>query len=237
MAYDPSKIHKIDFDGEFFKCHAIFQTHPSPQRTPVIFQAGASKAGIDFAGKHGEAIYTDNMTLESLTSYVKDVRAACVRHGRDPYDVKIFVAIMPFLGKTLEEAQAKYKHAESLVSSQSGLAKLCGFTGVDLGKFPLNEPFTFEATAGDAGITGVIQNFNLRAKEHTEPLTPERLGHMAGFINTPAPIGTAEMVADVFQEWMAKTDVDGFNLVCKSTKFPTFSSSDKILTILSRRCL
>ncbi|RDW63905.1 nitrilotriacetate monooxygenase component A IIA synthase subunit A [Coleophoma crateriformis] len=213
MAYDPEKIHKIDFDGEFHRCHAYHQTHPSPQRTPVIFQAGASKSGIDFAGKHGEAIYTDNMTFDSLTSYVKDVRAAAVKYGRDPYDVKIFVAIMPFLGRTLEEAQEKYRKAEALVSVQSGLAKLCGFTGLDLSKYPYKEPFTFEAQAGDGAITGVIKNFNLRVKESTEPLTPEKIGKLAGFINTPAPIGTPEMVADVFQEWMDKTDVDGFNLV------------------------
>lgn len=58
MMYDPSKIHKINFDGKHHRCHAYAQTHPSPQRSPVIFQAGASKSGIDFAGKHAEAIYT-----------------------------------------------------------------------------------------------------------------------------------------------------------------------------------
>jgi alkanesulfonate monooxygenase SsuD/methylene tetrahydromethanopterin reductase-like flavin-dependent oxidoreductase (luciferase family) len=63
MAYDASKIHKIHFDGKHHRCHAYAQTHPSPQRTPVIFQAGASKSGIDFAGKHAEAIYTDNSTI------------------------------------------------------------------------------------------------------------------------------------------------------------------------------
>lgn len=63
MMYDPSKIHKINFDGKHHRCHAFAQTHPSPQRTPVIFQAGASKSGIDFAGKHAEAIYTGKTSL------------------------------------------------------------------------------------------------------------------------------------------------------------------------------
>jgi alkanesulfonate monooxygenase SsuD/methylene tetrahydromethanopterin reductase-like flavin-dependent oxidoreductase (luciferase family) len=31
-----------------------FQTHPSPQRTPVLFQAGTSKSGRAFASKHAE---------------------------------------------------------------------------------------------------------------------------------------------------------------------------------------
>jgi alkanesulfonate monooxygenase SsuD/methylene tetrahydromethanopterin reductase-like flavin-dependent oxidoreductase (luciferase family) len=201
------------------QCHAYFQTHPSPQRTPVIFQAGASKSGIDFAGKHGEAIYTDNMTIDSLATYVRKVRAAAVAHGRDPYDVKIFVAIMPILGRTLEEAEAKFKKAESLVSTQSGLAKFSGFSGIDMAQYPYKEPLKFNAKVVDGVITGVVDNFNLRfggAKDWT----PESIGHMTGFINTPAPVGTAEMVADVFSTWMDQTDVDGFNLVCKCSPAP-----------------
>jgi FMN-dependent oxidoreductase (nitrilotriacetate monooxygenase family) len=215
MAYDPSKIHKIDFDGEYHRCHAYFQTHPSPQRTPVLFQAGASKSGIDFAGKHGEALYTDNKTHESLATYIKEVRATAVKYGRHPYDVKIFVAMQPFIGKTMEEAQAKHDKALSLVSIQSGLAKLSGFTGVDLSKFPYKEPFKFEATASDGAITGVIKNFNLHSQEAAEPLTPESLGKLAGFAGVASPVGTPEMIADILQEWMEKTDVDGFNCVCE----------------------
>lgn len=215
MAYDPSKVHKIDFEGEYLKCHAYFQTHPSPQRTPVIFQAGASKSGIAFAGKHAEAIYSDNLTFGSLKTYIQEVRKAAVENGRDAYDVKIFVAMMPFLGKTVEEAQAKYDKAKTLVSAQSGLAKLCGFTGMDLSVYPYTESFDLNLDVKDAAVTGVVKNFNLRAQEAGVPFTPESLGKLAGFVNSPAPIGTGEMVADVFQEWMEKTDVDGFNLVCK----------------------
>lgn len=200
MAYDPEKIHRVDFEGQHHRCHGYFNTPPGPQRTPVIFQAGASKSGIDFAGKHGEAIYTDNKTFESLASYVKEVREAAVKHGRDPYDVKIFVAMQPFLGKVLEEVQAKYEKMKALSSPLSGLAKLSGYTGVDLSKYAWDEPFTFEATPQAGAITGVIKNFNLMTKEANVQLTPKTLGEMVGFTSCAAPVGTPEMVADVFQE-------------------------------------
>lgn len=257
MAYDPSKIHKIDFDGNStgtsnrfadssiseirdlksnscswafrdrladagvlcVRCHAYHQTHPSPQRTPVIFQAGASKSGIEFAGKHGEAIYTDIPTMPAMAEYIKNVRASAASFGRDPYDVKIFVAMMPFLGKTVEEAQAKYDKAQSLISVQSNLAKISGFTGVDLSKFPLKEPFKFAGPdSKDGAIMGTIQNMTLLSGESTEPVTPETF---AKTFKWPYPIGTSDMVADVFQEWMEKTDCDGFNLVCE---YPSLSS-------------
>jgi len=179
----------------------------------VIFQAGASKSGIEFAGKHGEAIYTDIPTIPAMTEYIKNVRAAAVSFGRDPYDVKIFVAIMPFLGKTVEEAQAKYDKAQSLLSVQSNLAKLSGFTGVDLSRYPLKEPFKFSGPDDKAGaIVGSIQNMTLLSDEATEPITPEQF---AKTFKWPFPIGTPDMVADVFQKWMEKTNCDGFNLVCE----------------------
>jgi alkanesulfonate monooxygenase SsuD/methylene tetrahydromethanopterin reductase-like flavin-dependent oxidoreductase (luciferase family) len=145
---------------------------PSPQRTPVVFQAGASKAGIDFAGKHAEAIYIDNSAIASLAEYVKDVRAACVRHGRDPRSVKIFMAIAPIVAKTQEEAQAKHDKTKLLASIQAGLAKFSGYTNVDLSKYPLKEPFNTELKHADNQVAGVIKNYSLKQKEATGSTRP-----------------------------------------------------------------
>jgi len=126
--------------------------------------------------------------------------------------------MMPFLGKTVEEAQAKYDKSQSLISVQSNLAKISGFTGVDLSKLLLKEPFKFAGPdSKDGAIMGTIQNMTLLSGESTEPVTPETF---AKTFKWPYPIGTPDMVANVFQEWM-KTDCDGFNLVCE---YPSLSS-------------
>lgn len=122
------------------------------------------------------------------------MRAAAVKHGRNPQSVKIFMAIAPILGKTTAEAQAKHDKAKSLASIQSGLAKFCGYTNVDLSKYPLKEPFNTELTHADNQVAGVIKNYSLKQKEATEPFTPEYIGKMAGFGSTPKPTGTAEFV-------------------------------------------
>lgn len=67
--YDPSKIHEIDYKGKYFSMKGVQQTHPSPQRTPIIFQAGASKAGIEFGGKHAEAIFCHHSTIADAKKY------------------------------------------------------------------------------------------------------------------------------------------------------------------------
>ncbi len=48
---DPSKIHKINHIGERYKVEGPHLVAPSPQRTPVLFQAGSSPAGRNFAAK------------------------------------------------------------------------------------------------------------------------------------------------------------------------------------------
>lgn len=114
--YDPSKIHRFDYQGKYLKFSGFHQPHPSPQRTPYLFQAGASKAGIDFGGKHAEAIFCAHATIAKCKEYTTEVRAAAVRQGRDPSSIEFFLGAMLFLGKTEEEAQEKFETARKLVS-------------------------------------------------------------------------------------------------------------------------
>ena len=182
MAYDPRKIHSIDYKGQHHQLFAYGATHPSPLRTPVIFQAGASKSGIDFAGKHAEAIYTDYSTIPMLKEYVEQVRAAAVKHGRAPTDVKIFAAMCPILGRTLEEAQAKHDKAFSLVSIQSGMAKFGGYTNIDLSKYPLKEPINIEAEEADNLVIGVLKDFMSGRRGRRSRLRRRVLGERVALI-------------------------------------------------------
>lgn len=54
---DPSKVHRIDFDGKWFKVMGPLNVIPGPQRRPVLFQASASGRGWEFAVRHAECIF------------------------------------------------------------------------------------------------------------------------------------------------------------------------------------
>jgi alkanesulfonate monooxygenase SsuD/methylene tetrahydromethanopterin reductase-like flavin-dependent oxidoreductase (luciferase family) len=213
MAYDPSKLNKITFDGtsqtipfffksssnilegKYHKFEGYGQTHPSPQRTPVLFQAGNSKSGIDFAGKHAEAIYCGSPKIAGLRDYSKAIRASAIAHGRDPYDIKLFASMTPIIGRTLEEAEEKRRIFEENTSWQGGLAAVCGYTGVDLSKQPLDEPFDINAAEfQNAQIQGFIKALKTVAGD--KAWTPRMLGHAFAFgALVPKPFGTPEMVA------------------------------------------
>ncbi|KAH9831076.1 putative dibenzothiophene desulfurization enzyme A [Teratosphaeria destructans] len=212
IAFDPAKVRKVQHKGKYFKMVSRYQTHPSPQRTPVLFQAGTSKPGRAFASKHAEAVYIGGLFPSQSAASVKQIREEAAARGRDPKSLKFFVGISPILGRTPEEAQAKYERARENSDPIGGLAQFAAYTGIDLSKYPLDEVFELHGVPGEDAVHSFLNNFN-HAAGTTEPWTPRRLGEtmaLGGF--HPAPVGTPEMVADVFEQWIDEADVDGFNI-------------------------
>ncbi len=54
---DAAKIHSIRHQGEFYRMEGYHLSSPSPQRTPLLFQAGSSARGLAFAGRHAECTF------------------------------------------------------------------------------------------------------------------------------------------------------------------------------------
>lgn len=212
MAYDPDKVKKIEHKGKYFSMLGRNQVHPSPQRTPVLFQAGTSKQGTAFAARHAEAIFMNPATAKLCKAQIAAARTAAVVEGRDPGTMKFFPCIVPIVGRTKEEAQAKYEKAKSHGDMLGGLAQFSGYTGIDMSLFPLDEPFSASNIKGGNAIQAVLSSFEASV-EGAEPWTPRRLGEkmaMGGL--HPSPVGSAEQVADFIEDWVNETDCDGFNM-------------------------
>jgi alkanesulfonate monooxygenase SsuD/methylene tetrahydromethanopterin reductase-like flavin-dependent oxidoreductase (luciferase family) len=64
--------------------NAFNQSHPSPQHTPIHFQAGSSATGKVFAAKHAEAVFTGGGVPSNAVPYVTSIRegAAANRRGK-----------------------------------------------------------------------------------------------------------------------------------------------------------
>src|ERR1700761_2034421 len=137
---DPSKVHGIDHEGEFFKVPGIHLCEPSPQRSPVIYQAGASNRGRQFAAEHAEAIFTAAPTKEILKETVGDIRRRMVEVGRDPYDARIYTLLTAIVDETKEKAWAKHDDYERYASDEGALTLFSGWMGVDLSQYSLDDP-------------------------------------------------------------------------------------------------
>lgn len=109
---------------------------PSPQRTPLLLQAGTSKAGKEFAAQHAEAIFISAYAPAVCAKNIAEVRElAKTRYGRGPSHLKVLALVTRILGRTEEEAQEKLKDFRRCASHEGALALFGGWTGIDLGKY------------------------------------------------------------------------------------------------------
>ena len=129
---DPSKVHEIGHKGKNFTVPGIHISEPSPQRSPVIYQAGASPRGIEFAAGNAEAIFVANSTKAGLKATVKRIRDALEAAGRDRYSAKIYTLLTVITDETPEKAQAKYEDFLKYASPEGALVFMSGWMGVDL---------------------------------------------------------------------------------------------------------
>ncbi|EXJ80690.1 hypothetical protein A1O3_06974 [Capronia epimyces CBS 606.96] len=236
FAFDGDKIRKIEHKGRYFQLSGRSQVHPSPQRTPVLFQAGTSKAGMAFAAKHAEGIFLNTVNVSQAAKTVSDMRAAAAANGRDPQSLKFFPCIMPIIGRTQEEAQAKYQVAVDNADVVAGLAQFSGYTGIDLEPYPLDEPLDLTGQSTAHAIQAVLKALTASEQENDAPWTPRRLGmRMALGGLHPCPVGTAEEVADVFQQWVDEADVDGFNIGSVTNPGSWEDVVDLLVPVLQRR--
>ena len=214
VAYDVSKIHKINFMGKYHKTSAYAASHPSPQRTPVLFQAGQSKSGKAFAARNAEALFVGGNKPSDTAPFVKEIREAAATVGRDPNHIKVFPMITPIVAPTLEKAEAKYEKYRSMADWKAGIAKLSQYVNVDLSAYPPDEPFDVTTVGkSDNAIHALI---NTLQRYKGEVVTPRILGEKMAFCGFgPMPVGTPDMVADVMEDWVNHADVDGFNVACK----------------------
>ncbi len=189
---DPSKVHEIRHQGKHFTVPGIHLSEPSPQRTPVIYQAGASKRGIGFAAENAEAIFVAASTKEGLRETVGKLRDALEAAGRDRYSARIYTLLTIITDETDEKAQAKFEDFLQYTNDEGALVFMSGWMGVDLSQYDLDEPI---GNVKSNAIQSAVANFQRPNAD---------LG--------PYIVGGAVSIADQLQEWVEETDVDGFNL-------------------------
>jgi alkanesulfonate monooxygenase SsuD/methylene tetrahydromethanopterin reductase-like flavin-dependent oxidoreductase (luciferase family) len=167
----------------------------------VLFQAGTSKVGQAFAARHAEAVYIGGLVPSHAAHQIKACRDIARAGGRDPYTIKFFAAVNPILGRTVEEAQAKYAEALNYADVVGALAQFSGYTGIDMSKYPLDEEFKLDmSNPKESVVQGFFGNF-ADSQKAGDVWTPRRLGQkiaVGGF--HPTPVGTPAMVADVMEQ-------------------------------------
>jgi alkanesulfonate monooxygenase len=204
----PDKVHKVVHEGEYYRVNAIHLSEPSPQRTPVLYQAGASNAGCEFAAEHAECVFLLGPSKQVVTPRVSDIRARAARYGRNPKDILIFTLMTVIVGRTEAEAQAKYEEYRSFISHRGALTLLAGWTGIDFSRYQLDD--VLQHIRNDA-INSAVDAFTVA--DPNRKWTVREVAEFVGIGGMGAVVvGSPQSVADQLQAWVNETDIDGFNL-------------------------
>ncbi|HEU4425045.1 MAG TPA: LLM class flavin-dependent oxidoreductase [Pilimelia sp.] len=211
---DPERVHEIGFDGKWFSVRGPHQCEPSPQRTPVLYQAGASPRGMRFAARHAEVVFLTLADPQAGAPQVAELRRLAADAGRDPRAVKALQGSMVMVGRTKQEAKARADLYHSLWSGEGQLAKWCGWMDTDLAAYPDDTPVDEIRGQASHSFLGFLRR-----------LSEDRvwtIGEVRYLVSRPrrarpdAPVtlfGTVEQVADRIEQWLTVADVDGFNLL------------------------
>lgn len=216
---DPDRVRKISHKGKYFTVPGPHICQPSPQRTPLILQAGTSRAGKKFAAQNAEAIFVSAHAPAVCAKNISEIRdAAEAQFGRDRNNIKVLALVTPILGRTEEEAQSKLAEYRKYASLEGALALFCGWTGIDLGKYGDEEELRHvESNAVRSTVEGYAR-FSPGTSKWTKHTVAE---HVSIGGNGPVLVGTPSQVADGLQIWVDEAGVDGFNIVSPDYRMET----------------
>jgi len=205
---DPEKVHSIDYEGEFFDVPGPHGSEPSPQRTPVIYQAGSSEYGRNFAAANAEAVFCSQPTEDGVVEYMKDVTSRAADAGRDEESIAFFIGIVPIVAPTEAEAEAKHEALKDAIDVESTLALLSGFLDMDLSELDPDQKVEHIETQA---IQGTMNAFT--QSDPDREWTVREVAEFSGLGSTsPIVVGTPEQIVDELVYWHEEVGVDGFNV-------------------------
>jgi FMN-dependent oxidoreductase (nitrilotriacetate monooxygenase family) len=231
---DASRVHAVNFEGQYFRSAGPLNTAPCPQGRPAYIQAGGSPRGRQFAARHADSIIATTNGIEGMKRYRDDVRAHAMAQGRDPDSIKVLFLISPVVGDTMDEARTQYERVlASPGFTERTLALFGSFMDIDFSQYDLDQPLPPLTTNAEQGA---LDKFCQPGSG--KPL--RQLVRESGTSSTLELVGTPDYVAGLMGEAMEAVGGDGFLLTTpyhRLTRGYIASITDGLVPALQRRGL
>lgn len=221
---DPSKVRAVRHLGEHYRLDAIHLSEPSRQRTPVLYQAGSSTRGRQFAASHAEAVFVAGQSKNITYDVVTDLRRLAIAQGRRASDIKAFAGVTIIVAPSEAEARDLFEEYRLYASTEGGLAHFASSVGIDFSKYGPDDPITYVKT--DAN-NSALEAITKRSPDKVWTVRKLREQMQLGSRSVPI-VGSPSQVADELISWVNEADVDGFNL----TRTVTPESVEAVVDLL-----
>jgi FMN-dependent oxidoreductase (nitrilotriacetate monooxygenase family) len=231
---------------DHFDIAGHFPVPRSPQGRPVIFQAGDSTEGREFAAATADAIFSRHGTREAGQAFYADVKGRLARYGRPPESLKVLPAATFVLGDTDEDARERAEVVRrQQVSGQTAIKLLEQVWNRDLsaydpdGPLPEEDPLVSEDHIA-RGRASVRMNRDplAVAKQWRELAAAKNLSIRDVMIETSARqtfVGAPATVARAIDDLVQADASDGFILVPHITPGGLDAFADTVVPLLQER--
>jgi FMN-dependent oxidoreductase (nitrilotriacetate monooxygenase family) len=229
---DSSKVRAVSHRGKYYRMDGIHLAEPSPQRTPLLFQAGASARGQDFAARHAECVFIAAPTPQAARPTVDALRRKAAQMNRGANALRVLGLVSIVVGRTEKEAQDKLEDYRRHASIAASLAHYSASTGVDFSRYALDEPIEQKSTNANQSALSAITTDALK------PITLREITDQMVLGSRLKPIvGSADQVADSLATWVTEGDIDGFNLARTVAPESLRDFVDLVVPVLQERGL
>ena len=199
---DPARVRRVRHDRPQHRLDAMHLCEPSPQRTPVLYQAGSSERGRAFAARHAECVFVNGGDKSEVARLVADLRTRAA-----PRSILVFVGATVITGADNASAMALFDEYRAHASIEGALVHASASLGIDFAAGGWDDPVG--AGSGQAITSNVEAAKRAAGAGFTRRQFVDRL--VLGSRQVPI-VGGPETVADALMDWVETADVDGFNL-------------------------
>nr|WP_138471171.1 LLM class flavin-dependent oxidoreductase [Poseidonocella sp. HB161398] len=227
---DHTKVHRINHAGSRYRVQGPHLVSPSPQRTPMLYQAGASPRGSRFAAQHAEGTFVLYPNVGGARIGIDKTREIARQNGRDPDDLKFIQGLSFVVGSTMEEAQRKAAEIDEWVSYEGLAAHVSRDMGVDLSHLDPDQPVDESGLDGLQGYARMIEI----GKQSGEKATVKEVANALSY--NCRIVGTPESIADELELWQ-DAGVSGVNMICQLHPATYVDFIDHVTPVLQERGL
>jgi FMN-dependent oxidoreductase (nitrilotriacetate monooxygenase family) len=233
---DPEKVRLVRHRGEHFSVTGGSTVPSSEQGLPVIFQAGASEAGLALAARQADATFVAATTLEAALEYRRRLDAASLVREAARARVLALPGATLVLASTDDEAERRWVEGTDADGAAASVTHLATRLGLPAGRLALDAPIPLGEVDLEARRRQDSEGFvdSMVAAARTGRTVREILRGGAGHLQI---VGSPKTVAELFEKWFASGAIDGFNLMFDVIEegLPLFV--DEVLPILRDRGL
>ena len=226
---DPDKIRQVDFKGKYLSCKAVAPVLPSPYGRPLLFQAGSSGRGLEFALKHAEVVFGIQPHVAGMRKAMDQLRTAAAAAGGK--DFKMLFGLQPIVRSTEAEARQRMEELNERIPLDATLARMSGVYGMDLSQFDPDRPLADMETQASRGLLAASSS----GADGLAVTLRVAASRWALSVSIPQVVGTPEQVADEFERTWRETGCYGFNLSPTTNPDSVEDFVDQVVPILQRR--